>query len=322
VPAAVPAVPGLRGERAAARPALASIGDAILEVVASALRVLEEGSDVPGTVRVRQGGSAANVAVAFARLGGRAVFIGAVGRDRAGRDVVDALRRTGVEPRVVRADAPTARLLALVAPDGERSFVTQRGAADLLHPGDLSRRWLGGVGALHVPGYSLYNAPLSGAALRAIELARSRGALVSVDLSSRAPLVEFGRERARKLVGSLRPDLLFANASEVAALFPRARPSRLLDLCDVAVVKEGSAGARLLWTADGEPQQIEVAASAIKASDTTGAGDAFAAGFLYSLLSGGGGIEARSPAVLRRAALAGHRSAAMLLRSKREEIAL
>src|SRR5262249_15814984 len=125
-------------------PVLATIGDLVLDVVATAERPLEDGSDVPGTVRVRRGGSAANVCAAFARLGGRGVFIGAVGRDRAGREVVDALRATGVDVRVLRVEAPTARVLALVAPDGERSFVTERGAADRLRAEDVSARWLRG----------------------------------------------------------------------------------------------------------------------------------------------------------------------------------
>ena len=97
-------------------------------------------------------------------------------------------------------------------------------------------------------------------------------------------MLTFGRERTRELIARVRPDVLFANASEVAALYPRSRPSRLLELSEIAVVKLGSAGARLIWSAGAEPQQIEVAASAIRATDTTGAGDAFAAGFLFSLL--------------------------------------
>jgi sugar/nucleoside kinase (ribokinase family) len=326
-------VPVPTSVRTQARPALAAIGDVILEVVASAEQALEDGSDVPGTVRVRRGGSAANVCAAFARLGGRSVFMGSVGRDRAGREVIDALRGEGVEAHAVRVDVPTARLLALVAPDGERSFVTQRSAADRLRADDLSARWLRGVDVLHVPGYSLYNQPLVQAALRAIELARTRGALVSVDLSSRVPLLGFGRQRMRDLLAGMRPDVLFANASEAAALFPRSHPSRLLEVAEVAVVKQGRAGAQLVWSSAGEAQQIEVAAPAIKATDTTGAGDAFAAGFLYSLLAesvlatldrpaASGRRSPRSPAVLRRAALAGHRSAAVLLRSQREEIAL
>src|SRR3954471_10208746 len=173
----VPRVAARAVARSPGRPALAAIGDIVFEVVATAERDLEVGSDVPGTVRIRRGGSAANVSAAFARLGGRSVFIGAVGKDRAGRDVLDALGSAGVEPRVTRVDAPTARLLALIGRDGERSFVTQRGAADLPPPADLSVRWLSGIGAVHVPGYSLYNEPLGSAAIRAIELGRARGAL-------------------------------------------------------------------------------------------------------------------------------------------------
>src|SRR3954471_13236522 len=133
----VPRVAARAVARSPRRPALAAIGDVIYEVVATAEQALEVGSDVPGPVRIRRGGSAANVCAAFARLGGRGVFIGAVGKDRAARDLLDALRSTGVELRVSRVHAPTARLLALIGRDGERSFVTQRGAADLLRPADL-----------------------------------------------------------------------------------------------------------------------------------------------------------------------------------------
>jgi sugar/nucleoside kinase (ribokinase family) len=309
----------------------------VLEVVATPDRALAEASDVAGTVCVRRGGSAANACVAFAALGGRSVFIGAVGRDTGGRRAVDALRAAGVEPRLVRVDAPTARLLALVAPDGERSFVTQRGAADRLRAGDIQPRWLRGTGVLHVPGYSLYNQPLGAAAARAVELARDQGSLVSIDLSSRAPLLDFGRDRARTLIAGLRPDVLFANASEAAALFPRSRPTRLLEVAAVAVVKEGRGGARVIWRGTHGEQEVAVATSPINAVDSTGAGDAFAAGFLHSVLSDRAAGSAAGSAVgtmaeeapppwsaplLRRAVLAGHRSAAALLRSARPEIAL
>jgi sugar/nucleoside kinase (ribokinase family) len=277
---------------------------------------------VPGTVRLRRGGSAANTAAAFARLGGRATFIGAIGRDGAGRRLVSALRDADVSIHVSRVDVPTARLLALVDRRGERSFVTERGAADRLEAADLKVSWLRGAGALHLPGYSLYNRPLSDAAQAAVAMARTSGAIVSVDLSSRAPLLAFGRDETWRMIRGLEPDLLFANASEAAALLRGGKMEGLLEIAGTAVVKEGSLGCRVLWRGTGDSvEQLAVATTPVQVADSTGAGDAFAAGFLFTLLSGG---IARpwTAAVLRRAALAGHRAAADLLRAPRPELAL
>jgi sugar/nucleoside kinase (ribokinase family) len=304
------------------------LGDLILEVAVVSDRPVEEGTDVPGSVRLRRGGSAANTAAAFVRLGGRSTFIGAVGRDGAGRRLASALRDADVTVRVSRVDAPSARLLALIDRRGERSFVTERGAADRLQAADVRAGWLRGVSALHLPGYSLYNSPLSDAAQAAAVTARANGAILSVDLSSRLPLLAFGRQAAWKLIGELEPELLFANSTEAAALLRGGNIERLLEIAGTVVVKEGSLGCRVLWRAASDSvEQLAVATTPVQAADTTGAGDAFAAGFLFTLLSaarGGASGTAHSwgAALLRRAALAGHRAAADLIRSPHPELPL
>lgn len=343
--------------RAARRkPSLVVLGDLLLEVAVTAARPVLVGTDVPGSVRVRRGGSAANVAAAFAGLGGRASLVGAVGRDGVGRRLVDVLRSSGVTVHAIRVDAPTARLLDLIDRNGERSFVTERAAADRLRATDLRVSWLAGAGALHLPGYSLYNLPVAEAATAAVRLLRGSGnaetsgtggrvgPIVSIDLSSRAPMLAFGRQAAWHLIGELAPDLLFANASEAGALARAGGPVKLLELAATVVIKEGASGCRVLWRgAAGAVEQLAVATTPIAAADTTGAGDAFAAGFLFTLLSaaaaegaaraGGesrtrgeaGPADAAQPwsaAVLRRAALAGHRAAADLLRRPRTELDL
>lgn len=320
-----------RAIRAATRkPSLVVLGDLLLEVAATPAQTIEKGTDVPGLVRIRRGGSAANVAVVFAGLGGRAALVSSIGRDAVGRHLVQAVRDEGVTLHIVRVAAPTARLLALVDLSGERSFVTERAAADRLSAADVRAGWFRGSGALHLPGYSLYNRPVSEAASEAVRLIRARNGnaapIVSIDLSSRGPLLAFGRQAAWELIGGLAPDVLFANASEAVALARAAASRKLLELAPTVVIKEGSSGCRILWRDPSDAVlQLVVATTPVATTDTTGAGDAFAAGFLFTLLGGPAtqpSFPPLSAALLRRAALAGHRSAANLLRGARPELAL
>ena len=305
------------------QPRLVCLGDLTLDIVVRAAAAVEGGTDVPGVVQLRLGGSAANTCRAFAALGGKAVFVGAVGDDDLGGRLTDALRSAGVIVHAARMRGRSARLLALVATDGERSFVTDRGVADSLAPAMVKPRWLSGLDALHVPAYSLLRPPLAEAAYSAAERAHAAGALVSVDLASRRPLLESGRRAARELVTRAAPDILFANEGEAAALVGRSDTTRLLELAPLVVIKLGPLGCRVLWRGeeDGDGGQSSVATKRIVATDTTGAGDAFDAGFLHALIVSGyrPGV-APSATVLRRAALAGHRAAARLLTAPRREL--
>jgi sugar/nucleoside kinase (ribokinase family) len=296
------------------------LGDLLLDVVARSDAGLRPGSDVAGSLRFRTGGSAANVARAFARLGGDATLVCAVGRDGWGTRLADAVRAEGVTVRAVRVAGTTGRLLALVAGDGERTFVTERGAADALDAADLGVDWFRRAMALHVPMYGLVHPRPTAAAHRAAGLLREgrERTMVSVDLASWGPLRDLGASVATGRVQALAADLLFANRDEAAVLTGRrGRWAPLLELAPVVVVKEGAGGCRVLWRTDGGSDTLEVATTRLVAGDTTGAGDAFAAGFLYALLGADGRV---SGPVLRRAALAGHRSAAELLRRPRTEL--
>jgi sugar/nucleoside kinase (ribokinase family) len=305
------------------------LGDLVLDVVLHASEPIDSGTDVPGRVEIRQGGSAANAARWLARLGVRSQLVCAVGRDGAGRSLVAQLRRDSVEVRAVRiAGHRTGRIGVLVAPSGERSFVADRRAATRMTPADLKPEWFDGIDLIHLPAYSLLVEPLGSAAVRAVELTRSRGgrsAKVSVDLASVGPLLTHGRREARELVASLRPDLVFATEAEAEALVGRAGAEGLLEHTGVAVIKRGPRGARVFARVDhgqSEPEpplRFDIATEAVPANDTTGAGDAFDAGFiagwLVALASGRSGADA-----LHRATLAGHRTAARHLRSPRSEL--
>src|SRR4051794_9187688 len=272
------------------KPRLICIGDLMLDVVVRADVALESGTDVPGTVRFRLGGSAGNTCRAFVALGGSASFVGAVGSDSVGKRLDAALTAAGVTTHLVRARGLTARLTAIVAADGERSFVTDRGVADSLRASDLKRSWFVRANALHLPAYSLLTEPLAGASVAAAEMARSkRPAVISVDLASRAPLLAAGADNALRAVRAVAPDVLFANMDEVRALVGRRGTRRLLDIAPLVVVKIGPGGCQLVWH-DGSRASVlemEVATKPITGADTTGAGDAFDAAFLYSMLSGG-----------------------------------
>jgi sugar/nucleoside kinase (ribokinase family) len=298
------------------------IGDLVVDVVLRPERPLEHGSDVPGRVAFTQGGSAATAARWLSRLGARSSLVTAVGRDAAGRALVDALRGDGVTPRVTRvAGARTGRIGVLVAPDGERSFVQDRAAALQLGPDDLKTSWFARADAVHLPVYSLLDEPLSLAGRRAIELGRSEHAAISVDLASIGPLLARGRRSARALIAEIAPDILFATAAEAEALLGRYAVDGLLDVAAIAVVKRGPKGATVLARDGDQHLRFEVATTPIAATDTTGAGDAFDAGFLVGWFTSR--AAGRSlPASLQRAALAGHRAAARQLTTPRQELPL
>jgi len=318
-----PRRPGRPSRRAANGPArIVVLGDLMLDVVLAPVRPFERATDVPGRVSLVQGGSAANTARWLARLGARTTLIGAVGRDAVGRALVDAVRGDGVQARVIRvAGVRTGRVGVVVSPDGERSFVADRGAATQLAPKDLRAQWFARADAVHLPMYSFLGEPLSLAGRRAVELARAAGATVSVDLASIGPLLEHGRRAALTLIEDIAPDLLFATAAEAQALLDRYVVDGLLDLAPTVVVKRGPKGATVLARSGDERLHFEVATEHRVAADTTGAGDAFDAGFLV------GWFAARStgrslPSSLQRAALAGHRAAARQLSTPRPELPL
>jgi ribokinase len=299
------------------------LGDLMVDVVLAPERPLQTGSDVPGRVSLVQGGSAATTARWLARLGARSTLICSVGRDGAGRALIEAVRRDGVVVHAARVSGrSTGRIGVLVAPSGERSFVADRAAADELRRVDLRAGWFN-ADALHLPSYSLLGSPLGDAGRAAIELARAAGALVSLDLASIGPLLARGRRAALALVRATASDLLLATESEAEALLGRYALDSLLEFAPIVVVKRGGRGATVLSRGEGvrERLRFDVATTHIDAADTTGAGDAFDAGFLVAWLSDG--ADGRSaPAALHRAALAGHRAALRQLRGPRLELGL
>jgi sugar/nucleoside kinase (ribokinase family) len=301
------------------RPRIVVVGDLIVDVVLAPAAELITGTDVLGRVMLRQGGSATTTARWLGRSGAGVSLVASVGRDSAGRALVRTIRDDGVTPRVVRiAGHATGRVGVFVAPGGERSFVQDRGAALWLAPEHLRASWFVAAELVHIPTYSLLDHPLGDAGRRAAELAHAAGALVTVDLSSSGPLLALGRAAAIEVVHGAQPDLLFAAGSEAGALADDEES--LLDVAPIVVLKRGPHGASLLYRDGGATCRLEVAARAVEAPDTTGAGDAFAAGFILGWLAARHDGSAAGVA-LRRGAEAGNRLAARHLVRPRRELA-
>ncbi len=149
------------------QPRLVALGDLLLDVVVTPARPIERGTDVPGTLAFRRGGSAANTAASFAQVGGAASLITSLGDDAWAGRLLRSLRAEGVRVHAARHRGASGRLAALIDDDGERSFVTERGVADALEPDDLEPGWLRGRDVLHVPAYSLFAEPIGSAAVQA-----------------------------------------------------------------------------------------------------------------------------------------------------------
>ena len=295
-----------------------TIGDLTVDIVVGTDSGPDSGTDVPAAISFRAGGSAANTARAFARLGGAATFVGAVGRDAVGRLAAQALRAEGVTPRLVQVRGRTARLVVLLSASGERSFLTDRGVADSVPWRAVSASWITSADALHLPAYSLLKNPLADTAMRAARVARRAGLLVAVDLASRRPLLVNGPAAARATIAAVGADVLFANRDEAVALVRSPDVARLRELAPIVVVKAGAAGCTVYW----QEVEMAIATRPFRASDTTGAGDAFDAGFVFSLLSTGRALGELRRLDLRHAAYDGGKAAAAFIRGRRTELAL
>ena len=176
-----------------------TLGDLLLDVVVRLDGPLALGADTRGETRTAPGGQAANVAAWAAHLGARARLVAARARDD-GRALAEAgLRRHGVEVAGPELDGRCGVVVSIVAADGERSMLSDRGVSPELAPEDVDPAWLAGCDRLHLSGYSLMRAPIDAAAGRAVALARAAGAS-----GQRRPLL-VERHRGLRAGASARP---------------------------------------------------------------------------------------------------------------------
>jgi sugar/nucleoside kinase (ribokinase family) len=238
---------------------------------------------LPATPEVAPGGSAANTVVGLARLGLPSRLLAKIGADPAGEAYRRHAAAAGVDTSSLKcaADLPSGTCLSLITPDGERTMRTFLGAASTLSADEVTPADLVGCTHLLTEGYMLYNRPLLQHVLR---LGRAAGCRICLDLSS----PEVTRASADILPALLDEyvDMVFANEAEAAVFAGTQDPASALALlarhCELAVVKLGAEGALLRQGA----QTVHVPAEKVVACDTTGAGDLWAAGFLYGHLQG------------------------------------
>ena len=283
---------------------LSVIGDLVEDIVVWLPESLNYGADTPSRIVRTRGGSASNVAVFAATMAKQksrtdtgARLIAQVGDDHLGDQLVGALRDAGVDPCVVRSGR-TGSIVVIVSPDGERTMLTDRAASMQLQ--QAPEKWFENVSLLHVPAYSLFSEPLATATRACINTAHEKNIPVTIDASSASLIKEFGVNKFRELIRQLRPKIFFCNTDEAEVLNLTTQP---LDL-DIVVIKAGARPTTLIENKVVKTIEVEPVGEII---DTTGAGDAFAAGFLTKF--GENNLDTYI------CVLAGHQLAARVLRS-------
>ncbi len=282
-------------------PLVVVVGDVITDLIVRLGAPLAVASDTTAAIDTRAGGSGANVAAWLAWQGLEVHFVGCVGQDPFGAYHADDLRRRGVTTRLaVDRRRSTGTVVALLDAAGERSMLADRGANLGLRPHHLPVELFRPGACLHLSGYTLFEPETRETALLALRLARERGMLISVDPSSAAPLAAVGPDRF--LAWTRGADLCFPNLDEGRLLGGAREPEAVARaLCGWYGGVALTLGARgVLWAAPGEPTLTGPVERA-EVVDSTGAGDAFCAGFLACWLSGAGAALA---AGLRLGALA------------------
>ena len=296
------------------RPNVVTIGHAIVDVLGHAsdrflgdhhlvkgsMELVDEDRAVPlyeamvrsageSSLVVQSGGSAANTAVVSAILGATTAFVGKVREDDLGYAFANDLHHVGVRYSTAFESGPgaaaTGRCLINVTPDAERTMCTYLGSARGIRVGDIDEELLSSATVTYVEGYLWDEVRAHEALLHAISVVRSAGQRFSFTLSD-SFLIDRFRAEFNQLIPSC-VDILFANESELCSLFETSDlevgVARIGEMCEIATVTRGPLGSLVVRGTE----VIEVAASPVdRVVDTTGAGDAYAGGFLYAFSEG------------------------------------
>ncbi|MBW2992669.1 adenosine kinase [Candidatus Woesearchaeota archaeon] len=236
-----------------------------------------------GYVKIAPGGSVANTMHGIAQLGGKVIFIGKVGHDEHGAIYEQKMVESGVKSKIVKKKGTTGKVITFITPDTERTFATHLGIAIELEKEELFEEDIKDSTILHLEGYQLENPKLRRTLLHAMDIAKANNVKISIDLSDPS-LVERNLSDFLDMVKTY-ADIVFANEEE-AKVFTgedvRDALDRIGEMCEIAVVKVGAKGS-LVKKGD---KVFEIEGFKVKTVDTTGAGDSYAAGFLYGLTNG------------------------------------
>ncbi len=223
------------------------------------------------------GGSSANALKGIAFLGGKAILCGKVGSDNHGKTYIDEMNRLGVITRINSNSSVTGHALTFITPDAERTFSVHLGAAVELDKEDILEQDIKNSKVLHLEGYQIEGSTKE-TVLHAVELARKNNTLVSIDLADPG-VVRRNKEFLKELVKSY-IDIIFVNeneAKEFTGLQEKEAAKELSKYVKIAIVKIGARGSLIC-----QNEKITTINSyQANAIDTTGAGDSYAAGFLY-----------------------------------------
>jgi sugar/nucleoside kinase (ribokinase family) len=228
------------------------------------------------------GGSACNTVVGIGKLGGEACFVGKSGMGQMARLFETDLKRNNVNPALFKSSSPTGRVLSIITPDAQRSMLTFLGASSEIQPSEITENCFNNAAIVHIEGFLLFNEDLI---LKALKVAKSVGALVSLDLAS-FTVVEQSKPLLKKIIYDF-VDILIANEDEAKAYTGYSDENKAVNSMAentyIAALKVGKRGSFIAH--NGRTIKIEPMGDG-GAVDTTGAGDLWASGFLFGLVNG------------------------------------
>jgi ribokinase len=279
-------------------PDVVALGDVNVDIIAHFASYPDKGQDaLASSTEFHCGGSAANTAMALARMGLDVVLISRVGPDSLALKALNSLREAGVLPAGLQRDpaAMTGLMYVIVTPDGERTILGHRGANVLTDPGKIREDDIRNARLFHLSGYALLAEPQRSAALLALEMACRHGLMVTLDPGMSVP--QTALEEMRALLPVI--DIFLPNLPEARALTGADSPrdcfrALLAAGARVVALKLGEAGCLI----GDENDLVHMPGFAVQARDTTGAGDYFAAGIIAGSLRG---LDQRGAAVLGNA---------------------
>ncbi len=242
-----------------------------------ARKIEQEAKDIDPLLA--SGGSAANTIHGLAKLGAETGYIGKVGNDYYGAFFTNDMKSANIKTHIDFGTAETGMAITLVTPDSERTFATFLGSSVELEPSDLDNSFLKDYTILHLEGYLVQNHDLVRTALL---MAKNCGMKISLDLAS-YNVVEANHKFLSEMVEKY-VDIVFANEDEARSYTgknPEEAAKELAGICDIAVVKTGKTGSIVQCGTDS----YKIGVIQVDSLDTTGAGDLYAAGFLYGYIN-------------------------------------